>query len=434
MADWSSVALLVAVPVVGAASGGLFWSKPDALKLWVVVASLASLASLAWLAGQLPGPPAGTLLLVLLPIAAFLTLLGQQPHAENRLAWIMTLLLLGLGLGVMGSPDDLGLVLLALLLILLGVSIQRYRAMSVSRPWWGMWTCGLGVICLMVALLAAPPVSAVALLATCAILLPLVPFHGGYVAALAGLPGNLPAFLAFLLPSLGFRVLLTLSAGMPEAVAKAVAVMGLLGTLYGSLKALAQSRVRSLLAYANLAFFSILWWYIAAGRTVPSQATVFVGAVGLATSGLLVAWFAIRARYGDTDLRAMRGLALPMPRFAVLFTLLALAALGLPPFGVFSGFMGLFLDPSFTPTGALSVIVVGWLAASWYFTDLVQRLLFGRHRPELRYEDLRRPELASLLMIVLLLAALGVVPPRVFDPIAPAPQTRAATETISWVR
>ena len=315
MAGWSSLSLLVAIPVMGAALGFFIWSKPQALKIWALLVSLASLVTLAALSGQLAASGTGMPLLVLLPIAAFLSLLGQSPHEENRAAWIMTLLLLGLGLGVMVSRDGIGLILLALILILVSVFIYRYRAMSVSHPWGGIGTYGLGVICLIVAVTAAPPVSAVAFLAACAILLPLVPFHGGYVAALAGLPGNLPAFLAFLLPGLGFHGLLTLSPGMPEGVVKTLVILGLVGALYGSLKALVQSRVRSLLAYASLSFFSILWWYVAAARIVPPQATVYLAAVSLATSGLLLAWYAIRARYGDMDLRAIRGLAHPMPRF-----------------------------------------------------------------------------------------------------------------------
>jgi len=204
--------------------------------------------------------------------------------------------------------------------------------------------------------------------------------------------------------------------------------------MYGAVKALAQSRVRALLAYANVSFFSILWWDAAVVQTGSPQATRYLGAVGLATTGLLLAWYAIRARYGDMDLRAIRGLAHVMPRFAVLFMLLALAALGLPPFGVFAGFMGLLLAPALPLSGALAVIIGAWLAASWYFLDLLQRLVFGRHRPDLRYEDLRRTEFAALLALVLILFVMGVAPPRFFATGAPAPQTRAVAGGIAWNR
>lgn len=434
MAGGLSHALPVAIPLAGAVLGLACWSRPRALLVWALLVSLASLASLAALVGDVAAPTVGLPFLALVPIAACLSLLGQPPHEDNRAAWVMTLLLLGLGLAALLSREGVGAILLVLVLGLLGLLIHRYRAMSVSHPWWGIGTYVLGIVALIVGLLASLPVSTVARLAACAILLPLVPLHGGYVAGLAGLPGNLPAFLAFLLPALGFQSLFTVLPDIPESVAQTLAILGPAGALYGALKALVQPRVRALLAYANLSFFSILWWYIAAARTVPAPAVVYVGAVGLATGGLLLAWYAIRVRYGDMDLRAIRGLAQPMPRFAVLFTLLALAALGLPPFGVFAGFMGLLLAPSLPLSGALIAIIAGWLAASWYFLDLVQRLIFGRHRPDLRYHDLRRSEVAALLTFVVLLLALGLLPPRVFEPRMPTQQARPSTEVLTWNR
>jgi NADH-quinone oxidoreductase subunit M len=173
---------------------------------------------------------------------------------------------------------------------------------------------------------------------------------------------------------------------------------------------------------------------VATARAVPPQAVLYLVAVGLATNGLLLGWYAIRARYGDTDLRAIRGLAYTMPRFAVLFALLILAALGLPPFGVFAGFMGLLLTPALPLSGALAVIVLVWLSASWYFLDLLQRLLFGRHRPDLRYEDLGRTEFAALLALVLLLCAMGLAPAHVFQPGAPTVPAHVAQGGPTWTR
>lgn len=427
MAEGLSLWLPAAVSLAGAASGFAIWARPAALKVWSLAVSLAALAALA-------GEPATAWPLpVLLSIAAFLSLLGQPPHEDNRAAWIMTLLLMGLGLGVLAARGGMGLILLALLLIVLVALLYRYRALSVSHLWQGIGIYGLGVICLVAALAAAPPVSVVMALAVCAMLLPLAPLHGGYVAALAGLPGNLPAFLACLLPVLGFHGLLEVFPHLPGDLKAALPALGLAGAVYGALKALAQSRVRALLAYANLSFFSILWWYVSAVQTVQSQAVLYLGAVCLVTSGLLLAWYAIRARYGDMDLRAIRGLSLSMPRFAVLFALLALAGMGLPPFGVFAGFMGLLLTPALPLSGALVVIVV-WLAASWYLLDLMQRLLFGRHRPDLHYDDLHRTEFAALLALVLILCAMGLAPVRVFESGAPVSPTYVEAGAIAWNR
>ena len=154
--------------------------------------------------------------------------------------------------------------------------------------------------------------------------------------------------------------------------------------------------------YGSLALFSILWWYLATTRTAVPETVVYLSAVGLATSGLLIARYVLRARYGEIDLRALTGLAEPMPRFAIALSLLAVAALGLPPFGVFSGFIGMLLVPSFALSGGLAVILIVWLCASWYFIDLAHGLLFGRQRPERRHEDLRAPELAALTIVLAL--------------------------------
>lgn len=424
--------LLVVTPLLGAALGFLVWSKPRQLKAWALMVAVASLLLLVGLSGRLTAPIEGMALLYLLPVAAGLSLLGQPSHQDNRPAWVMTLVLLGLGLGVLVSMDGVELILLVLLFGLVGALLYRYRSISGSVPWWGIGTYSLGIVCAIVALIAIQPVSSVAFLVSCAILLPLVPFHLGYVAAFRGLPGNLPAFLALLLPSLGFHGLLTLIPSMSKSTVQTLVILAMVGMLYGSLKALTQSRVRLVLAYAGLSFFSILWWYIAVTRTAPPQAVVYLSSVGLATSGLLLAWYAIQARYGDVDLRAIRGLVHRMPRFAVLISLLALAAMGLPPFGLFSGFMGMLLAPSLTFSGALPIVIVTWLAASWYILEMVQGLLFGPQRSDLRYEDLRRTEFASLLICVLLLIALGFAPSCYFESGTPMPPSRVAMEFLSW--
>jgi NADH-quinone oxidoreductase subunit M len=134
------------------------------------------------------------------------------------------------------------------------------------------------------------------------------------------------------------------------------------------------------------------------------------------------------------DPQAISGLFRKMPQFAVLFSLLALAAMGLPPFGVFAGFIGMLLAASLISSVALLVMMVAWLAASWYILDMVQRLLFGRERSDLRYEDLRPAELASLLMVVLIVIALGVAPVSLFGIQTQPPRAGAVTESVTWNR
>src|SRR5437879_6641933 len=133
-------------------------------------------------------------------------------------------------------------------------------------------------------------------------MIPLFPLHGVYVAALTRLPGYLPMCLAILLPTVGLYGLMGLLPEMPAEFLKGVSVLALFGALYGSLKALVQFRVTRLLAYASLAFFSILWWYLAVTGTSTPQAAVYTSAVALAIGGLFRAWQLVTARHADRAL------------------------------------------------------------------------------------------------------------------------------------
>ncbi len=430
MASW----VIAGIPLAGATVGLALLRHPALVRTWATAVSLASLGSVAGLSGSLSVPPEGHLLLYLVPLAASAALLGQPVHASHRQGWIMTLILLGLGLGSLTNGTIAGKVaLLALLGLVIHLLFCHHTPLwPLSRR--GIGVYGLAAAAIVTAAVASPPFSAAASLAACAILLPLAPFHDGYLAALTRLPGSLPPLLVVLLPAIGLHELGTLIPTVPDPVALAITILAAAGALYGSIKALAQSRVRLLLSYGSLSFFSILWWSTATMRAVTPGASLFAGAVGLATGGLLLAWQVIRTRYGDdVDPQSISGLASTMPRYAVLLSLLALAAMGLPPFGVFAGLMVMLLAPSHPLSAALPVMLLAWLAASWYIMHAVQGVLFGRHRPDLRYEDLLPSEFASLLLILLMVIALGFTPPDVFGP-GPTSPPVAGTGAFAWHR
>lgn len=411
--------LLAGIPLLGAALSPALWAHPHRLMAWSVAICAVSLASVAGFgfAGSLTPPPEGLLLLFLLPLAAGVSLLGQPHHPDHRISWVLTLVFLSLGLGALTSQPVIGTLFLMVIHGFVIVLLYRHHTALWPISWWGLGAYTLGALCLALTLVASPPVSSMAALLACTILLPLVPFHDGHLTALTRLPGNLPSFMVLLFPALGLHSLAPLAASLPDTVVWMLSVLALAGTVYGAVKALAQSRVRLLLAYSSLSFFSMLWWCIVTTRSATPRAALFVGAVGLVMCGLLLAWQILRTRYGDdVDPKAISGLAATMPQYAVLVSLLALAAMGLPPFGVFAGFMGLLLTSTAAFSAGIIVLGVAWLASSWYILDLVQGLLFGSRRSDLRYADLLQTELASLVILVLALLALGVAPSSLFGP------------------
>jgi NADH-quinone oxidoreductase subunit M len=418
--------ILAGIPLLGAALSPALWAHPHRLMAWSVGICAASLASVAGLAGFLAAPPEGLLLLFLLPLTAGVSLLGQPHQQSHRASWVLTLVFLSLGLGALTSQPVVAKLFLMVIHGFVIVLLYSHHTPLWPISWWGLGAYTLGALCLLLTLIAAPPVASMAALLACTILLPVVPFQDGHLTALTRLPGNLPSFMVLLFPALGLHSLAPLAATLPESVVWMMSLLALAGTAYGAVKALAQSRVRLLLAYSSLSFFSMLWWCVVTTRTATPRAALYVGAVGLVMCGLLVAWQIIRTRYGDdVDPQAISGLASTMPQYAVLLSLLALAAMGLPPFGVFAGFMGLLLSSSAAFSAGIIVLVSAWLSSSWYILDLVQRLLFGNRRSDLRYADLLQTELAALVIVVLTLLALGIVPISLFGPDRTAATTGA---------
>lgn len=427
--------LLAGIPLFGSLLSLVVWSKPDQVKHWSVTVAVVSFGATVGLSGFLTVPPEGLLLIYLLPLAACVSILGQPIDMTHRSALILTLVFLGLGLAALTSEGLLEpLSLLALFSLVIGLLYRHHSALW-PMSWWGIGVYGLGAVAALMSAVAAPPLSTVASLLACAILLPLVPFHDGYFTALTRLPGNLPSFIVVLFPAVGLNGLVSVIPVLPNTGAVTIMGFAVIGALYGAVKALAQSRMQLLLAYSSLSLFSILWWFAATTGVTTTWAAVFVGAVSFGTSGLLLAWQVIRTRYGDdVDPQAVSGLASTMPRFAVLLSLVALSVMGLPPFGVFSGFMGLLLTSPVASSTALLAILIAWLATSWYILDAVQRLLFGRQRPDLPFEDLRRSEFAALLMIVVIVVALGVMRAGLLGPASTESSISSITGSFAWNR
>jgi NADH-quinone oxidoreductase subunit L len=243
-----------------------------------------------------------------------------------------------------------------------------------------------------------------------AILLPLFPLHGIYVAALTRRPGYQAIALAVLLPTVGLFGIAQLMQDLPAETLSAVSVLALFGAVYGSLKALGQTRVPQLMAYAGVAFFSALWWSLGTTGTLGVQSIIYLVATILISAGLLLAWQRVHGRYGDLTLDGMHGLAGPMPRFAAVLCLLVMAAIGLLPFGLFSAYLAMLLQASAKVSWGLMVILFTWFLASWYLFRMMQRLLFGPHRSDIRYNDLHTSEVAVFALLLLALIALGAMP------------------------
>ena len=424
--------LSTVVPLVGVVAGRMFWQNPQRLKTSCVVWSTLSLAPIA---GSGVAMPEGPLPLYLLPITAVISLLGQPVHRDHRRSWLMTLVCLGLGIGVITHHGIFShLFLLALLATMISLLVRHHTTLW-PISWWGISLFGLAGLGVLMATSSHPPTSSSAAFLTCMVLIPLLPFHTGYLTALTRLPGNLPSFAAVLLPVVGLHLMVTLLPTLPATIAGFVSLVALPGALYGAVKALAQTRVRLMLAYSSLSFFSVLWWFAASSHVTTARAAVLIASLSLATCGLLIGWQVIRTRYGDdVDPLSITGLASSMPKYGALLSLLGLAAMGLPPFGVFTGFMGLLLHSPIPSLLGLLIFLLAWLAASWYIMNAVQRLLFGIQRSDIRHHDVVPGEWGALALTILVLIVLGLAPNDWFASAIATEPVDTLSQGIIWQR
>lgn len=281
----------------------------------------------------------------------------------------------------------------------------------------------VGLVWLTVVEARAWSIETLARWAVTILLLPLFPLQAVYIRVLTyggrtttgvATAGYGSIALAGALPLLGLYCLAGVLPDLTPEILRGVGVLALLGALYASARALMQVRVERLLAYGSVAFYSILWWQVAMTGRVAPQAVVYATSIALVTVGLLLAWNRLRARYGDLDASRIGGLARPMPRLATLLGLLVMAGAGLPPFGLFFGYIALLFDPligvTYGTSVGLTAVVLAWVIASWCLFRLMQRLLMGPHRPDLPYDDMSRAEAAPLVLVLALLLAIGIVP------------------------
>ncbi len=271
--------------------------------------------------------------------------------------------------------------------------------------------------------LTVNPLKTILTVLPAALLVPLFPFHGMYVAALTRAPRVWGTVLS-LLPVAGVYSITWLLPSIPKALLPAISILAATGALWGSVKALAQIRVERLLTYGGLALYSIFWWHVANVGLVTPPALLYAWTVTLVWCGLFFAWDRVRLRHGELDLNQIGGLFQPMPRFATCLGLLIMAALGLPPFGLFFGYLGLLLSPTTGMSFGLAIVIATWFIACWYLFKLMQRLLFGPHRTELRYDDIRPAEVIVFVLILLLLVIPVSIPQGWLG--------TATTTTVTW--
>ena len=215
-----------------------------------------------------------------------------------------------------------------------------------------------------------------------AIKVPLFPLHTWLPDAHVEAPTAGSIILAGVLLKMGtygmIRFCLPLFPEASHRAAPVVAVLAIIGIIYGALVALVQPNLKKLVAYSSVSHLGFVVLGIFTFHTISMQGAVYqMLAHGISTGALFFLTGVLYDRRHTYEISEYGGLATPMPKYAAFFLFVALSSMGLP---MLNGFVGEYLI-------LLGTYQVRWGWASWAATGVIlsacyllwsyQRVFFG---------------------------------------------------------
>lgn len=251
-----------------------------------------------------------------------------------------------------------------------------------------------------------------------AIKLPLWPFHGWLPMAYSQAPIVVTALMAALMSKAGVYGLLRVGVPLfPEGANTLlipIAILALIGIVYGSLLAWRAPTMRLLVGYSSLAHLGFIVLGIMVFDRMAAQGSV----LQMVNHGVVVAAaftiVMILGRGGGTeDMDRLGGLAKGAPRLAVVFLIVTMAALALPGSNAFVGEF-FILGGVFNQFAWMAVIAMfGVVYAAVYMLRMYQETMNGPVKgvqDEGRSCELRRGDALVLVPLVLIMFFIALWP------------------------
>ena len=190
--------------------------------------------------------------------------------------------------------------------------------------------------------------------------------------------------------------------------------LSLIAIIYTSLVALMQDDMKKLIAYSSVAHMGFVTLGIFTFTHQGLEGSIFqMISHGLVSAALFLSVGVVYDRMKTREIKNFRGLVNIMPKYAIMFMIFTLGALGLP--GT-SGFIGEFLilmgtfKKSFL---AATIASVGVILGAAYMLWLYKRIIFGELLSTIKKEimpDLKRDEIFILSTLAILIIFLGFYP------------------------
>ncbi len=250
---------------------------------------------------------------------------------------------------------------------------------------------------------------------------PLFPVHTWLADAHTEAPTPGSVILAGVLLKMGTYGLIRFNLDLfPQAsfdYAPTIAVLAVIGIIYGALVAMVQTDVKKLVAYSSVSHLGFVVLGIFS-MTVEGLQGGIIQMVnhGLSTGMLFLAVGMIYERRHTREISEFGGLARVMPAFTVFFALAMLASVGLPGLNGFVGeyltLIGAFNSPFLKSQWYTIISATGVIFAAVYLLWMFQRVMFGElSNPKNKdLQDLSKKEWVMLVAPLIFIVWIGVAP------------------------
>jgi NADH-quinone oxidoreductase subunit M len=206
-------------------------------------------------------------------------------------------------------------------------------------------------------------------------------------------------------------------------VTNLILALAVIGIIYGALVAMVQPDIKKLVAYSSVSHlgFVMLGIWAATVQSLQGAIMIMIGH-GLATGALFFLVGMLYERRHTREISAYGGIAKVVPVFSLIFTVVALASIGLPGLNGFIGeflvLIGSFRDHPVT-TG---LATTGVIFAAAYLLWALQRIIFNPldKRENETLTDLTARELVVMLPLLAGIVWMGLFPAPVLERIEPA--------------
>ncbi len=260
---------------------------------------------------------------------------------------------------------------------------------------------------------------------------PIFPFHTWLPDAHTQAPTVGSVILAAVLLKLGtygfVRIALPILPEAAESFAPWIALLAVIGIIYGALCCLAQTDMKRLIAFSSVAHMGFVMLGIATLTDWGINAAIFgMVAHGLITGVLFFVAGSVKDRYHTLEISRLGGMLKQAPHLGWVFGLACMASLGLPGL---AGFWGEFpaILAAYNPGGSdpnvalfrvyMVIAAIGTVFAAGYLLWLFQRVSFGRPSSEFAGEeipDMQLPEWIAWAPMLVGIIVLGIFPNLIF--------------------